>query len=71
MKKAIILSSLLALSLPTSLAIAGTAYQPQQYYNWARVRQQNEMARLRGIQNQQHLCQRLKSSGRNLMWTGC
>jgi hypothetical protein len=70
MKKAIILS-LLILTMPGSVAMAGTPYQPQQYYNWERVRQQNEMSRRRSIQQQQHLCQSLRSSGRNLMWTGC
>jgi hypothetical protein len=71
MTKAIIIS-FVVLGLSSSIASAGQACcQPQQYYNWARVRQQNEMTRLRGVQQHQRVCNSIRSSGRNILWTGC
>ena len=71
MKSAIILTLIILLGLPASSAVANACCQPQQYYNWGRVRQQNEMARLRGIQQQQRVCRNIKSSGRAVLWSGC
>ncbi len=45
--------------------------QPSSYYNWGRVQQQNQAARLRGIQQQQRLCRSIAASGRHVMWSGC
>jgi len=45
--------------------------QPSSYYNWGRVQQQNQAARLRGIQRQQQLCRSIAASGRHVMWSGC
>jgi hypothetical protein len=69
MTKAIIIS-FVVLGLSSPIASAACC-QPQQYYNWGRVRQQNEMTRLRAIQGQQRVCNSIKSSGRNILWSGC
>jgi hypothetical protein len=40
------------------------ATNPSAYYDWGRVRQQNEAQRLRSIQNEQHLCATLPATAR-------
>lgn len=71
MTKAIVIS-VVVLSLSSSIVSAGQACcQPQQYYDWGRVRQQNDAARLRGIQQHNRVCNSIKSTGRGVMWTGC
>ena len=55
--------------LPTGAHAA--CCQPSSYYNWGRVQQQNQAARLRGAQQQQRLCRSLAASGRHVMWSGC
>ncbi len=69
MKRAII-AALLVLPLLAPSAQAACC-QPSSYYNWGRVQQQNQAARMRGIQQQQRLCRSLASSGRHVMWSGC
>jgi hypothetical protein len=71
MKLARAAALLILLAVPVSSALAGSCGQPQQYYNWPRVRQQNAMQQLRGIQQERRLCSSLKSSGRVALPPAC
>lgn len=41
------------------------------YVNTAQLYQRNQMAHLRSMQQQQRLCNSIKSSGRTILWSGC
>lgn len=41
------------------------------YGNTAQLYQRNQMAHLRSMQQQQRLCNSIKSSGRTILWSGC
>jgi len=71
MKLARAAALLILLAMPVSSVLAGSCGQPQQYYNWTRVRQQNAMQQLRGIQQERRLCSSLKSSGRVALPAAC
>ena len=68
--KATIIAALLVLPVLAPSAKAACC-QPSSYYNWGRVQQQNQAARLRGIQQQQRRCRSIAASGRHVMWSGC
>lgn len=69
MKCAIFVIALINMALP---AIADAACcDPNQYYNWAQVKRQNEAQRQRGVQQQQRACQYIRSRGRVSLPSAC
>lgn len=71
MKQLIRFALIIGIAVFSSPAFSATCCQPSSYYNWGRVQQQNQAARLRGIQQQQRLCRSIAASGRHVMWSGC
>jgi hypothetical protein len=71
MNRTIVFAAMLLMAFPARSAVAGSCCQPSQYYNWARVRQQNAAQQLRGTQQQQRLCASLKASGRVTLPAAC
>jgi hypothetical protein len=71
MNRTILFAAMLLMAFPAPSALAGSCCQPSQYYNWARVRQQNAAQQQRGIQQQQRLCASLRASGRVTLPAAC
>jgi hypothetical protein len=69
MKCAILVIALINIALPTIAEAA--CCDPNQYYNWAQVRRQNEAQRQRGVQQQQRACQYIRSSRRVSVPSAC